>query len=153
ADRRHPETRRLRTRTRRPDRQSQRPRRRLLARHAQRLGLERALLHRPRVVLLDEPFTGLDDTSAAALVTRLRGLRAEGAIILLSTHDLDLVADLLDHVVILRAGRVVEDFETPAGKAEEQLRGRYRQALVVTDTTPTTVAVIEAPAAQTVASS
>jgi heme exporter protein CcmB len=80
----------------------------------QRLGLERALLHHPRLVLLDEPFTGLDDTSAAALLTRLRTLRDEGAIVLLSTHDLDLVSDLLDRVVILRAGRIVDVFETQA---------------------------------------
>jgi len=104
----------------------------------QRLGLERALLHKPRLVLLDEPFTGLDDTSAAALVARLRTLRAAGTIILLSTHDLDLVSNLLDRVVILRAGKVVEDFESLSvgttttqgeGEAEQQLRERYRRAL------------------------
>jgi heme exporter protein CcmB len=95
----------------------------------QRLGLERALLHHPRLVLLDEPFTGLDDSSAAALLTRLRTLRDEGAIVLLSTHDLDLVSQLLDRVIILRAGRIVDDFES-VGKAEDRLRERYRQALV-----------------------
>src|SRR5262249_3466159 len=51
----------------------------------QRLGLERALLHQPKLVLLDEPFTGLDDASAAALLVRLRSLRDAGAIVLLST--------------------------------------------------------------------
>ena len=47
----------------------------------QRLALERALLHGPRLLLLDEPFTGLDDASGQALVARLRGLRDEGAIV------------------------------------------------------------------------
>ncbi|MCK7529360.1 MAG: ATP-binding cassette domain-containing protein [Ignavibacteriales bacterium] len=47
----------------------------------QRLALERALLHGPRLLLLDEPFTGLDDASGHALVARLRGLRDEGAIV------------------------------------------------------------------------
>jgi heme exporter protein CcmB len=108
----------------------------------QRLGLERALLHAPQLILLDEPFTGLDDPSAAALVRRLRDLRASGAIVLLSTHDLDLVSDLLDRVVILRAGRVVDQFDAPVsttitslsteGRGEggsELLRERYRSAL------------------------
>ena len=60
----------------------------------QRLALERALLHDPRLVLLDEPFTGLDDASAAALVERLRDLRSGGAIVLLATHDLEVIEDL-----------------------------------------------------------
>ncbi len=84
----------------------------------QRLGLERALLHRPRFVLLDEPFTGLDDASAAALVARLRDLRAQGAIILLSTHDLDLVSNLLDRVLVLRTGRIVDEFESTASLSD-----------------------------------
>jgi heme exporter protein B len=77
----------------------------------QRLGLERVLLHGPRLVLLDEPFTGLDDASAAALVSRLAQLRAGGCIVLLSTHDLDLVSPLLDRAIVLRAGRVVDEFD------------------------------------------
>ena len=112
----------------------------------QRLGLERALLHAPRLILLDEPFTGLDDPSAAGLVTRLRGLRAEGAIVLLSTHDLDLVADLLDRVVILRAGKVVDQFETGNPHAgAESLRERYRSTLTAEASAATTV--VERPTA------
>jgi heme exporter protein A len=62
----------------------------------QRVALERSLIHGPRLVLLDEPFTGLDDASTAALVARLRGLRQEGAIVVLATHDLYLAEGLLD---------------------------------------------------------
>lgn len=74
----------------------------------QRVALERALIHDPRLVLLDEPFTGLDARSVAALTERLRELRAEGRIILLATHDLDLAEGLFDQAVFIRDGRMVE---------------------------------------------
>jgi ABC-type multidrug transport system ATPase subunit len=64
------------------------------------------LLHNPRLLLLDEPFTGLDQTSAAVLVARLRELAAGGRIIVIATHDLDLVEGLLTGSVVLRDGRV-----------------------------------------------
>jgi heme ABC exporter ATP-binding subunit CcmA/heme exporter protein CcmB len=73
----------------------------------QRVGLERVLLHEPRLVLLDEPFTGLDESSSRTLVARLASLKRRGCIVLLSTHDLDLVEPLLDRVIVLREGRVV----------------------------------------------
>ena len=61
----------------------------------QRLALERALLHGPRLVLLDEPFTGLDDRSVAMVAERFRRLAAEGAIVILATHDLDVADGLI----------------------------------------------------------
>jgi len=87
----------------------------------QRLALERALLHEPRLLLLDEPFTGLDDTSAAALVARLRQLRADGRIIVVATHDLDVAEGLLDRAAVLREGRLLAIDE-----AQGPLRERYR---------------------------
>ena len=87
----------------------------------QRVALERALIHRPRLALLDEPFTGLDDASAASLVARLRGLRQEGAIVVLATHDLDLAEGLLDSALFLRDGRAVDAVERP-----DALRSTYR---------------------------
>ena len=89
----------------------------------QRLALERVLLHEPRLVLLDEPFTGLDERSVGDFVARLRGLRAAGCIVLLATHDLDLVDGVLDRAVVLRAGRTV-----PVPDAGS-LRERYRSAI------------------------
>ncbi|MGE3402293.1 MAG: ABC transporter ATP-binding protein [Vicinamibacterales bacterium] len=90
----------------------------------QRTALERALIHGPRLVLLDEPFTGLDDASTGMLVSRLRALRDEGAIIILATHDLDLAEGLLDHAVFLRDGRIVESLARP-----DTLRARYRDLM------------------------
>ena len=89
----------------------------------QRLALERALLHDPRLVLLDEPFTGLDDASAAGLVERLRELRGRGAIVVLATHDLEVIEGLIDRAVMLRDGRLVAIADGPA-----PLRQRFRSA-------------------------
>ena len=87
----------------------------------QRLGLERALLHSPRLVLLDEPFTGLDDRSVSAVSERLRQLAASGAIILVATHDLDLAEGLVTRVALMRDGRLVSDEPAAPG-----LRTHYR---------------------------
>lgn len=90
----------------------------------QRLALERALVHRPRLLLLDEPFTGLDQASAAALVRRLKGLQDAGAVIVLATHDLEVAEHLLTRALYLRNGRVVRADEGGGG-----LRARYEAAM------------------------
>jgi ABC-type multidrug transport system ATPase subunit len=88
----------------------------------QRLALERALLHEPRLVLLDEPFTGLDDESSRRLVDRLSALRSGGAIIIVSTHDLEAVEGLVNRVAVLREGRLAAVEERPTA-----LRDTYRK--------------------------
>ncbi|MBP7778028.1 MAG: ABC transporter ATP-binding protein [Acidobacteria bacterium] len=90
----------------------------------QRVALERALLHRPRLLLLDEPFTGLDLASAASLVARLKDERARGVVTVLATHDLDVVDGLLNEVVFLQGGKRIAMPPTPGA-----LRDRYRQAM------------------------
>ncbi len=90
----------------------------------QRVALERALLHEPRLILLDEPFTGLDQASNRALVDRLRERQQAGCVIVLATHDLDIVDGVLSRVVFLRNGRQVG--EPGPGNA---LRERYQQAM------------------------
>ncbi len=87
----------------------------------QRLALERALLHHPRLLLLDEPFTGLDDRAVGIVSSRLRELAAAGTIVILATHDLDVADGLVQRVVLIREGRLVSD--EPAGPG---LRARYR---------------------------
>lgn len=90
----------------------------------QRVALERALLHQPRLLLLDEPFTGLDQASTAALVSRLREEQARGVLIILATHDLDIVDGLLTHELFLRGGRLLT-----IGTGGGSLRERYRQTV------------------------
>ncbi len=90
----------------------------------QRVALERALLHQPRLLLLDEPFTGLDQASSAALVGRLRDQQARGVITILATHDLDVVDGLLTRELFLRGGRLM----TVTG-GDGPLRDRYRAAV------------------------
>lgn len=94
----------------------------------QRLALERTLLHGPRLVLFDEPFTGLDEASCGALVTRLEQLRRAGSIVVVATHDLDIVDPILDRAILLRSGRLRELGRTGS------LRARYRAALSETPT-------------------
>ena len=87
----------------------------------QRLALERALLHQPHLVLMDEPFTGLDDAATAVVRERLQTLSGKGAIIIVATHDLDLADGFVTRVAIVRGGRLVTDEPAAGG-----LRARYR---------------------------
>ena len=90
----------------------------------QRLALERALLHEPRLVLLDEPFTGLDDESALVLIDRLRSLRGSGHIVVMATHDFDTAAAVVDRYVCVDRGRA-----WPMTDGAGNLRDRYRRTL------------------------
>jgi ABC-type multidrug transport system ATPase subunit len=87
----------------------------------QRVALERALLHGPRLVLLDEPFTGLDERAVGLVADRVRHLAAGGCVVFVATHDLDLADGLVTRVALVRGGRLVVD--EPAGAG---LRARYR---------------------------
>jgi len=66
-----------------------------------------AILHRPRLAILDEPFSGFDPINQQRFVAEIRRLRDEGSTILLSTHQMDLVEQLADRILLLDRGRVV----------------------------------------------
>jgi ABC-2 type transport system ATP-binding protein len=75
----------------------------------QKILLSAALLHNPDLLLLDEPFSGLDVSSALVLRSLIQKLAARGKVILFSSHDLETVERVCAHVVILHRGRVVAD--------------------------------------------
>lgn len=72
----------------------------------QRVQLAAALVHDPEVLILDEPFSGLDPVGVDAMADTLAQRRASGVGVLFSSHQLDLVERLCDRIVIITAGRV-----------------------------------------------
>lgn len=91
----------------------------------QRLALERALLHNPQLVLLDEPFTGLDVRSTRVLVERLAALPSERRIIVVTTHDFAAAASVGTDVAVLVRGRLAWAGPCGSGTSEAQLRDLY----------------------------
>ncbi|HTE46886.1 MAG TPA: heme ABC exporter ATP-binding protein CcmA [Gemmatimonadaceae bacterium] len=73
----------------------------------QRVSIARAIVHEPTVVLLDEPYTGLDAVGAAALTDMLRALRESGASLILVTHNVDEGLAVASDTAIMLAGRIV----------------------------------------------
>lgn len=73
----------------------------------QKVLLAAALLHNPELILLDEPFSGLDVNSALVLRDLIRELAARGKVVLFSSHELETVERVCSRVVILHKGRVV----------------------------------------------
>jgi ABC-2 type transport system ATP-binding protein len=90
----------------------------------QRLALARALIHRPKVLLLDEPASGLDPRSRIELRDILRGLAGDGAAILVSSHILTELEEIADRVVLVAGGRTVG--EHTMSELHEQARSSYR---------------------------
>jgi ABC-2 type transport system ATP-binding protein len=88
----------------------------------QRLALAQALVHEPRVLLLDEPTAGVDPRGAEEMMALVRGLQAAGRTIVLSTHQLEQAAVPGGRVVLMQSGRVLfsggwTDFYGPRGSA------------------------------------
>jgi ABC-2 type transport system ATP-binding protein len=75
----------------------------------QKVLIAAALMHNPELILLDEPFSGLDVGSALVLRSLIQELAARGKVVLFSSHELDTVERICSRVVILHRGKVVAD--------------------------------------------
>ena len=95
---------------------------------AQRLSIARARVHSPKLLLLDEPFTGLDEPAAQRLTERLTALSTEGHGLVLTTHEISRAARLARSAVILVDGTVQESIDSDA-MSEAELRAAYARAL------------------------
>ena len=94
----------------------------------QRVSVARAIVHEPRVVLLDEPYTGLDETGAGALSDALESLKESGAALVLVTHHLGEGLAIATHTAIMREGRFVQ--HEPRGTMQlDAYRDVYREAI------------------------
>ena len=75
----------------------------------QKVLIAAALMHNPDLILLDEPFSGLDVGTALVLRSLIQELAARGKVVLFSSHELDTVERVCSHVVILHRGKIVAD--------------------------------------------
>jgi ABC-2 type transport system ATP-binding protein len=94
----------------------------------QRVQLIAALVNEPDLLVLDEPFSGLDPLAIVAMSELLADLASAGATVLFSSHQLDLVGDICEDVVIINAGRIVRSgdlAELRAGVPQRFVRVRY----------------------------
>ena len=92
----------------------------------QRLSLARALLHAPRLLLLDEPDTGLDEEGLRLIEDVLAEHSAQGGAVLFTTHQLDRAMKLGDSLLMLSRGRLVFQEKT-AGLELERMRQEYQE--------------------------
>ena len=90
-----------------------------------KLGLALALLHAPALLVLDEPLEALDPVSAVTVTAVLRSYVAGGGAVLLSSHDLNLVADLCDRVAVMAAGRLVADGTVASVLGQQSLQEAF----------------------------
>jgi len=92
-----------------------------------KIALACALVHAPRLLVLDEPFESVDPVSAANIEDVLRSYTRSGGTVIVSSHSMDLVQRMCDHVAIISAGRVVTAGTVDEVRAGESLQDRFLQ--------------------------
>jgi heme exporter protein A len=95
---------------------------------SQRLSIARGLVHDPEIVLLDEPFSGLDPRAASRLAERLAVLRTARRTVVLVTHDLARAAELADTTLLLVRGQPIA-LPEDATRDATSLEQHYREAV------------------------
>lgn len=84
----------------------------------QRLGLARAMIHQPRLLILDEPLNGLDPIAITEICKWMRGLAEKGMSILLSSHIIGEIRHTADRIGILSGGSIKQEFSVPEKVSE-----------------------------------
>ncbi len=92
----------------------------------QKIAIAVALIHRPKLLLLDEPTLGLDVTSGETVKKLVRQVAASGCAILLTTHQLNVAEELSDRVAIIRQGKIVAEQSTQSLIRQFSNRAAYR---------------------------
>lgn len=113
----------------------------------QKILLSAALLHNPKIVVLDEPVSGLDVSTAVVLRTVVESLAKDGRIIFYSSHELDTVERISTRVIILSQGKIVADDSASRLREltkEASLEGVFSQLAVKDDLGRVAAAVIDA---------
>jgi len=96
----------------------------------QRVVLTAALLHRPRVLVIDEPMVGLDPITVAAVKRLFRRMRDAGGAVFLSTHTLETAEDLADRIGIIDRGRLIAEGTLEDLKQQAGSRGRLEELFI-----------------------
>ena len=95
----------------------------------QKLVLISAFIHEPKLLLLDEPFVGLDPKASHTLKEIMREYREQGRAIFFSTHVLDVAEKLCTKIAIIRDGRLVVAGETESVKGDKSLEGLFLELI------------------------
>ena len=92
----------------------------------QKIGIISALLHHPRLLILDEPFNFLDPSSQAIIKHLLRAYNEEhGATVLISSHNLNHTVDICPRIALLEHGIILRDIDNHDGQAEQELEDYF----------------------------
>ncbi len=95
---------------------------------AQRLAIARAVIHDPTILLLDEPYTGLDQDASSMLDSVLKQIASQGRTVVMTSHDLARTADLCTRFDVLSRGRIIASASS-AEIPQDGLLAFYRQAI------------------------
>lgn len=103
----------------------------------QRLGLAQALLHRPRLIVLDEPTAGVDPTGSRKIRDLILGFKDQGLTVLVTSHLLEQMQEVCDRVGIMAHGRMMRE-----GRVEDLIAVENETELVLSDASPELLAQI-----------
>lgn len=95
----------------------------------QKLAIISALIHKPRLLILDEPFVGLDPKAAFTLKSIMTELCAEGSAIFFSTHVLDVAEKLCNKIAIIKGGKLIESGNTDVVKGNQSLEDVFMELI------------------------